>query len=332
MRELSRLCAEQGLFEKTPVRALLYASSHLLVYGLGFWGTLHLPGLALKLLSSLVWGAGIFYVGTWMHDLAHYSVTRSRRLSDVLGLLAANCVANIDYFWWQQKHNRHHRGPNNAERDPDHFTGPYLRTLHLGGADAEASRWLRVQGYYLWLIGLLGGVNVSVQSLLFQFRREERRLEVPRLLLTVLHYAGFFTCMSAGGVPLPTALLLFLCGRLSAGGFFITLGMLNHLGMHAYHDRDADPRAFARQVASTRNLGRSWLCFYVTAGLNHHIEHHLFPSMPRFQHPALAPYVRQLCHQHGIAYRSTSFFQGVREVTRYMNRIGAERWTASRSR
>ena len=51
MRGLSRICAEQGLFEKTPVRALLYASSHLLVYGLG--GIL-VPFIGIKLIDLVV--------------------------------------------------------------------------------------------------------------------------------------------------------------------------------------------------------------------------------------------------------------------------------------
>lgn len=336
MRALVRRCAAEGLFEKRPGLFALYATSHVLTCAAGFWGMIHASGMGTKILFSVLWGAGAFQLGAWMHDLAHYSVTRSRALSDLLGLIAGNGFNSIDYLWWQEKHNRHHRDPNNADRDPDHFFGPYFRTIdrgplsplnYLGGEHLPASPLLRLQGYYLWLLGLLGSVNFTVQSLQFLFRRQNRRLEAARIALTLLHYGVFLALLTGGGVSLGKSLLLFVCGRLSVGGFFVSLGMLNHLGMNTYRQEDREPRFFARQVTSSRNLDDSWLSFYLTGGLNHHIEHHLFPSMSRFQHPALARHVRALCREHGIEYRMTSFLQGLLEVTTYMNRVGASALT-----
>ena len=38
------------------------------------------------------------------------------------------------------------------------------------------------------------------------------------------------------------------------------------------------------------------------AYLNFQIEHHLFPSMPQYNHPTIAPRVRALFEKHGVEY------------------------------
>ena len=37
--------------------------------------------------------------------------------------------------------------------------------------------------------------------------------------------------------------------------------------------------------------------------MQYQLEHHLFPTMPRYRYPALVPHVRKLCDDHGLEYR-----------------------------
>jgi fatty acid desaturase len=57
-------------------------------------------------------------------------------------------------------------------------------------------------------------------------------------------------------------------------------------------------------------------------GLNHQIEHHLFPTMPR---PALARaerLVRAHCAQQGIPYTTTTLPASYGIIVRYLNAVG----------
>ena len=60
-----------------------------------------------------------------------------------------------------------------------------------------------------------------------------------------------------------------------------------------------------QQVQSTCNWGSAspfWNWF--SGGLNHQIEHHLFPSVAYYHYAAIAPIVKQTCEEFRIPYRN----------------------------
>jgi fatty acid desaturase len=64
---------------------------------------------------------------------------------------------------------------------------------------------------------------------------------------------------------------------------------------------------YLRQMQGSANIeGGSW--FHVMTGhLSHQIEHHLFPDIPAWRYPQLAPRVRELCERYGLPYNTGSF-------------------------
>lgn len=52
----------------------------------------------------------------------------------------------------------------------------------------------------------------------------------------------------------------------------------------------------------------STLANWVSGGLNHQIEHHLFPSMSIYAYPTIAPVVQQTCAEFGIKYNTFDSF------------------------
>src|SRR3954468_77142 len=64
-------------------------------------------------LAPAVLFAAIFgQLGFLGHDAGHQQVFRSRRANDRLGLTIATLGVGLSYRWWVDKHNRHHRSPN----------------------------------------------------------------------------------------------------------------------------------------------------------------------------------------------------------------------------
>ena len=43
---------------------------------------------------------------------------------------------------------------------------------------------------------------------------------------------------------------------------------------------------------------------WLWGGMQYQLEHHLFPTMPRYRYPQLVPHVRALCEEHGVEYRA----------------------------
>lgn len=65
------------------------------------------------------------------------------------------------------------------------------------------------------------------------------------------------------------------------------------------------------------------------AYLNFQIEHHLFPSMPQFNHPQIAPRVRALFKKHGLRYDVRPYFSCLWETLGNLQEVGAKAAGAS---
>jgi fatty acid desaturase len=64
---------------------------------------------------------------------------------------------------------------------------------------------------------------------------------------------------------------------------------------------------YLRQLLGSANIeGPGW--FHVMSGhLSHQIEHHLFPDLPAWRYPGMAPRVREICERFGLPYNTGSF-------------------------
>ena len=62
---------------------------------------------------------------------------------------------------------------------------------------------------------------------------------------------------------------------------------------------------------------------FLTGGVNNHIEHHLYPSMPTARLGDARKVTRAFCHRQGIPYRETSWPAAVKEVTRHLRDMSA---------
>ena len=98
--------------------------------------------------------------------------------------------------------------------------------------------------------------------------------------------------------------------------------LVDHIGTRVIEPGESLP-FFIQQIATTRNLGASRLHDFLFGGINNHIEHHLFPSIPTARLRLARPIVRAFCRRHGIAYHETSWPAAAREMARYLAAMSA---------
>jgi fatty acid desaturase len=77
-----------------------------------------------------------------------------------------------------------------------------------------------------------------------------------------------------------------------------------------------------RQVLTSRNVRGGWLTDLALGGLNYQIEHHLFPSMPRFNLRHSQALIKEFCQQRGLPYCETSAGASYAQALRYLNTVG----------
>jgi NADPH-dependent stearoyl-CoA 9-desaturase len=78
---------------------------------------------------------------------------------------------------------------------------------------------------------------------------------------------------------------------------------------------------YLRQVTGSSNFETGRLAHVLSGHLGFQIEHHLFPNIPAWRYPEMAPRVRDICERHGVAYESgpllRQFASAMRRLVRF---------------
>ncbi|MGI5130412.1 fatty acid desaturase family protein [Pseudonocardia sp. CA-107938] len=321
--ELSRRISAAGLLRRRPG----YYAFRFAAVGVGLLATwltfLTLGDSPWQLLVAVAAAAGSGQVALLAHDVAHRQVFRGRRASAVVGRTMGNLGIGMSYGAWQDKHTRHHANPNHDGLDPDVAPGALAFSSEQARASRGPFRFVqRHQRALFFPLLTLAGVDLrvtSVKGLLNNPRIPARRLEA---VLLAVHVVGYL------------ALLFTLLPPLLAVGFLVVhqalfgvyLGSIfapNHKGMEM-PERRLD--FLRKQVLTSRNVRGSALTdrplHVLMGGLNHQIEHHLFPSMPTANLRAARPIVRGYCAELGVSYHETGLVRSWREILDHLHEVG----------
>ncbi|GAA2423333.1 acyl-CoA desaturase [Streptomyces macrosporus] len=324
---LLRRVREQGLLERRTgwyatgitVNALALAAVAAGTVALGdSWWV-----LVLALPFSVLWARTAF-IG---HDAGHAQIAASRRVNRAIGLVHGNLLLGMSHMWWNDKHNRHHANPNHVDKDPDVGVGVLVWTRRQAAGRQGAARWLaRHQARLFFPLLLLEGVALKAASVRMLWsgagerrRGRERAVEAALILAHLTGYATLLlTTMPAGRALVFAAVHHALFG-LHLGCSFAP----NHKGMEM-PDPDGEPWGhLRRQVLTSRNVRGGVLVDWLLGGLNHQIEHHLFPSMPRPHLRLARPLVRHHCRALGVPYTETGLWDSYAQALRHMHEVGA---------
>jgi len=255
------------------------------------------------------------------HDAGHRQVFRTRRATEVTGLLLGNLTVGLSYGWWMEKHTRHHANPNHVDEDPDVGTGTLAWTEEQALAARGAGRWLvRRQAYLFFPLLLLEGLALHVASVRAVFSASMRHRAIEAVLLTAhtLAYLGLvFAVLS------PVRAVLFIALHQGLWGLYMGCAFApNHKGMPMFGASD-DLDFLRKQVLTSRNVRGGPIVDLLLGGLNYQIEHHLFPSMPRPNLRRAQPIVLAYCGELGIGYEETSLVDSYRQGLRHLHGVGA---------
>jgi fatty acid desaturase len=319
--ELRGIIKERGLLDRQPAYytfkiistlALLAVSIAVLVVVDNFW--LQMANAAFL---ALVFGQ-LGYLG---HDAGHRGITRSIRGNEMVSL-GVIFLIGLSRSWWVTKHNQHHDTPNNLELDP-HTLLPLMAFSPEAavGKPPFLQRMVVHQAFYYPPLLLLEGLGIRLASAMFLSSPRQVKYPVVEPLLMVLHFAMYlgllFTFLS------PLQVLGFVTVHQALFGLYYGLIFApNHKGMLII-DADNDMDFMRTQVLTTRNVKASVVTDFMYGGLNHQIEHHLFPSMPRNQLGEAGKIVKAFCETHGISYHETGTWRSYREILASLHAAGA---------
>ncbi|MGW8066378.1 fatty acid desaturase family protein [Streptomyces ziwulingensis] len=317
---LSRKVADAGLLGRRPGYYALRVTAVAGLYVVG-WAAFALVGDSWWTLAVAAFLAVVFgQVALLAHDLAHRQVFRRRRASEVSGRIAAAGVG-MSYGWWQEKHTRHHANPNNADLDPDVEPDLLVWSQEQARAATGLPRVIgRWQAFLFFPLLTLEGFNLHVSSGKALANRSLKHRALDGTLLAA-HCALYLTALF--WVLPPGMAIAFLA--VHQGLFGLYLGSLfapNHKGMPILSGDDR-PDFLRRQVLTSRNVNGGWFTDLALGGLNHQIEHHLFPNMPSPNLRRARDLVRRHCAELGVDYLETGLIASYRQALTSLHAAGA---------
>nr|WP_307859243.1 fatty acid desaturase [Herbiconiux sp. SYSU D00978] len=319
--QISRAVKEAGLLDRTRG---FYAA-----LAVGLTVALVALGAAFVLLGDswfqLLVAAGLGIVFTQFaflaHEASHRQILSSGPSNDRLGRFLATFVVGISYAWWMTKHSRHHANPNRRGKDPDIAWD----TISFVEEDAKRQRGLlafitRRQGFLFFPLLTLEGINLHFQGLRLLLGKEKvdgRFLELGFIALRMALYLTAVFWLLPFGMA-----VAFLGVQLAVFGVYMGASFApNHKGMPII-PKDAKLDFFSKQVLTSRNIRGGWWMSALMGGLNHQVEHHLFPNMPRPHLRRARKLVLEHCTAVGVPYTETSLVRSYAIVVRYLNRVG----------
>jgi fatty acid desaturase len=315
---LSRRITGAGLMRRRPAYYVARLGVVALMYLGGWTAFLAIGSSWWQLITAGFLAVTFAQIALVAHDLAHRQVFRTRRPSEFAGLLAGNLGVGMSYGWWMDKHTRHHANPNHDDLDPD--VAPevliWARESAVGRRGLKGFITRHQAALFFPLLTLLA-VSLKVSSVKALRDGTVRRRGVESALLT-LHAVGYLAALLVVLAPLQAIAFLLLHQAL----FGVYLGLTfapNHKGMpHPTGDEDF----LRKQVLTSRNVRGNWLTDVALGGLNHQIEHHLFPGMPTPNLRKAQPIVQAYCAEIGVAYEQTGLIASYRQALRHLHEVG----------
>jgi fatty acid desaturase len=313
-RRLTVELSNAGCFRPTMARNLTYGAFILAGYTAAYATLLAAPGPALRVVALATLAFFTVHAGFLAHEAGHGAITRHRRSVVWIGQVFNTLLTALCYSYFCHIHRRHHPHCNDRARDPDMQSEFFSMYRQSAEAKIGLGRLIsRRQSFLIWVLVCLQPFTLKLDSIRF-LRENPRTTRVDQIVL-MLHFVLWF------GPPalilgLPAALLNYGVMTVLAGPYLGVIFLVNHIGTRVIEPEE-QISFFMQEISTTRNLGASRLHDFLFGGINNHIEHHLFPSIPTARLRTARPIVREFCRRHGVVYREMSWIAAAREVTQH---------------
>ena len=321
--ELKQKLLDAGCFAHAPFVQILHMILVVLVYAGAYLVLLLQPETELRLLALVILAFISVQAGYIAHEAGHGAITRQRWLVVMIGQFFNTFLTALCYSHFQKIHVCHHAHCNEREVDIDlqsNLVSLYPEAKQKN-SNTRVGRFItRYQAYLIWPLISLQGFTLKIDSLkTLKQNPDKTRIDQFVLLLHLLLWFG----VPVYTLGLADATLNYLLMTWFIGPYLGTVFLVNHIGTHIIQPGEKMPR-FMRQLTTTRNLGDSIMENVFFGGLNNHIEHHLFPSIPTYRLRCARKIVRIFCRQHGLMYREMSWRKAATEVFSYLQLVARE--------
>ncbi|TYP99540.1 linoleoyl-CoA desaturase [Tenacibaculum adriaticum] len=271
----------------------------------------------LILALTILMGIGMAGVGmNVMHDANHESFSTKKWVNKLMGSSIYILAGNV-YNWKVQHNVLHHTFTNIKDHDEDIDAGRIIRF-------SKKSTWLPIhkfQKYYSPILYGLLTINWAITTDFKQMRSYLKRklsygefpnpaTEWTKLVISKIVYYLLW-------IVLPIAIMDVAWWKVLIGFFVMhyTAGIILSVVFQLAHivpstkmpepdeNGNMEHTWAVHQLYTTANFApKNWLVNFYTGGLNHQVEHHIFPHISHVHYDKLAKIVKETAKEFNLPY------------------------------
>lgn len=317
-----RLRNETNCMQPPPPWAYPAWAACIVVFNLAGLLLINLTGtLILVVLGAMMAGIAQLHAGSLGHDFSHGALGTRRHMRQLWEVLCFNLGLGYSAALWHHEHDLgHHPNGQGRGRDPNLEAGSSILVLHEGNVRGRSGLpGLLARNQHCWLLpsmALLQGLRLLQESLRFVLTAKadwtERGLLASHLILWWV-----LPCLNLGVV---SGTASFALVKLFSGAAFFFIVVNHHVGMPTIPD-DGSPAHLRAQVEVTRDVTAGGCLSWLSAGLVHHVLHHLYPSISVFRLAEGGKVLRSFCREHDIHYTNVTWSEGIATVQRHLRHM-----------
>jgi fatty acid desaturase len=256
------------LRQMSSVPTLAWPTLGVFVGGFALWAGgmgAHMAGVLPSWLAVVTGFVAIYLLYMAMHEAAHGSLARDRRLNDIVGSIAS--IPFLGAFpLYRHAHRRHHSHTNSKDDDPDFWSGgkPLL------------ARWLTQDFHYVQV-----------------YRNSSRHFTLAQKFQNAVQPVAFLVFMAGlayGGYWESVLFAWFVPWRLAIGWLAFAFNYLPHAPYKVEQSKNRFAATVCRQPRWLK-----WILLFQ----NYHIIHHLYPMAPFYRIEKMWDIGRDYFREHG---------------------------------
>lgn len=249
------------------------------------------------------------------HDANHGAISSCRRTNTIVAILTSMALGPSRYLWAYKHHVLHHRFTNLQGWDDDLETRGFLR---LSPHQPWKPRY-RGQHIFVFALYAINAIEmVFVKDFVQYFTlRMNASQDIPAMSkaekfefwAAKAFYVAIFVALPIAILPFERVLAGFLIYQVTLGLSLALIFSMAHQVEHAAfpalatHSPAISEEWAAHQMRTTVNFANSSpVMNWFSGGLNHQIEHHLFPTVSHTHYAAIRPIVRSTALEFQLPY------------------------------
>mmetsp|Transcript_21885 Transcript_21885/g.60753 ORF Transcript_21885/g.60753 Transcript_21885/m.60753 type:complete len:416 (-) Transcript_21885:48-1295(-) len=262
--------------------------------------------------------------GGMMHDSCHNNITTDRKFNYWMSILFGTVGFGTPASWWKDEHTEHHVFTNSFEpgvgqTDPQMQEDMWVQNhTALPHNSLKVPPFLiRLQHYYaLPLMVVFGRPYILIKSFTETYRYMPTRN--TEWAFVGVHWA-WMVLLLLQAPSVPHGVAVWLMAAVLEGALHIQL-TISHYPAPWASKEDLKNSFVKHQILHTGNIPWAVCLDFLGLGLQFHIEHHIFPKMPRASLRKVAPAVRKLCLSNDLPYTEFTIMEGIRQMVRELHK------------